>query len=195
MTSYCAAFTVRLRTISFSASGSRFRCSSRRRRALDGLRPGGQRAVGIAAALLQVAEVEHCRGEGRVQFQRPAVRGFGVGLAVGQREQRAPVEAGHLLQRRGAALDPVGIERDGAVEVTAGLQRLRTLHRLRQRERVRLAGGGSGGDSGSVGGSDGGHGAPHAWIPSILGRPPRARAHNRPDNTAHFARCTRPDPG
>ena len=94
--------------------------------------PARQRAFGVAAALEQMAQIEQRRCEARQVFQPLLVGGFcGIAAAAG-RQQRAPVKARHMAQRRGGVGEPGLVQLCGGCRQAARLQFLRAVHQVLQ---------------------------------------------------------------
>ena len=111
-----------------------------RRGVLDGVLPLRQRFLALAAALHQVAEVEVRGREVGVDVQRQSIGALGFVVAPKLRQQGSPVEAGHVLERRAALSNPVGVELRRSGRLRGVLQLLRALHELVDVHRRRLRG-------------------------------------------------------
>ena len=94
--------------------------------------PHLQRAFGIAAALAQVAQVEPRRREARTRGQCLLVGGLRCIVAAECRQQRAPVETGHVAQRRRGVRQPGVVEQRRGLGLASVVQRLGRLHQGRQ---------------------------------------------------------------
>ena len=94
--------------------------------------PFGQRGLGLAGALQQMAQVEPCMREVGLQRHCGAVSGLGLGRTQLGTQQGAQVEAGHMAHGRRAVRDPALVQRHGGVHLPGLLQVVRGIDQLTQ---------------------------------------------------------------